>query len=33
MELVHMDFVTIGKVGETKVLIVLLITDLFTKYA
>ena len=28
-----MDFVTIGKVGETKVLNILVITDHFTKYA
>ena len=27
-----MDFVTIGKVGESKVLNVLVITDCFTKY-
>ena len=32
LELVHMDFVTIGKVGETKVLKILVITDHFTKY-
>ena len=31
MELVHMDFVTIGKVVEAKVLNVLVITDHFTK--
>ena len=33
MKLVHMDFVTIGKVGEPKVLNVLVVTDHFTKYA
>ena len=32
MELVHMDFVTIGKVGEAKALNVLVVTDHFTKY-
>ena len=32
LELVHMDFVTIGKMGETKVLNILVITDHFTKY-
>ena len=33
MKLVHMDFVAIGKVGETKVLNMLVITDHFTKHA
>ena len=33
IELVHMDFVTIGKVGEAKALNVLAVTDHFTKYA
>ena len=33
MELVHMDFVTTGKVSEPKVLNVLVFTDHFTKYA
>ena len=33
MELVHMDFVTIGKIGETKLLNILVITNHFTKYA